>query len=160
MPTAKPRITITLEPEQHALLQRLAKLQRASMSSLVVELVDTVCPVLERVCDTIEAAHGVKGEALEGLKRSAEQAEAAMGVQLVEVLGQFDAFKDEIDRARSSGAEGGGVRQDAPQSSPLPAAVDPRPVITGVRSPNPLPPPIPRKPRKAPSQARRAGGVR
>lgn len=76
MATAKPRITITLTDHQHAVLSELSKLQKASMSSIVVELLDTTLPVLERLCGVLSNAAIAPQSVLDELRRSAEQAEA------------------------------------------------------------------------------------
>lgn len=76
MPTAKPRITITLTEHQHAVLSSLSHLQKASMSSIVVDLVDTTLPVLERLVGVLDAAAHAPKHVLEELRRSAEDAES------------------------------------------------------------------------------------
>lgn len=78
MPTAKPRITITLTDHQHAVLSELAKLQKASMSSIVVELIDTTLPVLERLSHVLSDAASAPQTVLAGIRKSAEIAQADM----------------------------------------------------------------------------------
>jgi hypothetical protein len=54
MPTSKPRITLTLPQEQYDVLSDLAALQSVSMSSIVVDLIDTTLPALERLAIVLE----------------------------------------------------------------------------------------------------------
>lgn len=90
MPTAKPRITITLSDQQHATLATLAKFQKCSMSSIVVDLVETTLPVLERLCAVLENAAGAPQAVLDELKRSAEHAELDVAAMQHSVLGHLD----------------------------------------------------------------------
>lgn len=92
MPTTKPRITITLTEEQHQLLQALAGFQGASMSSIVVELLETAVPVLGRVVAVMEAASKAPQEMLNGLKESMERAEGTVVAQMQGHMDQMDAF--------------------------------------------------------------------
>jgi uncharacterized protein (DUF1778 family) len=95
MPTTKPRITITLSQHQHDLLGAMANAQKVSMSSIVVELLDTAVPVLERVMDLINAAKRAPQEALDELKRSLDRAEHhVLGMQQ-EAIGQLDLLVKE-----------------------------------------------------------------
>jgi uncharacterized protein (DUF1778 family) len=95
MPTSKPRITITLSQHQHDLLGAMADAQKVSMSSIVVELLDTAVPVLERVMDLINAAKRAPKEALDELKRSLDRAEhSVLGMQQ-EAIGQLDLLLKE-----------------------------------------------------------------
>ena len=141
MSTTKPRITITLEPRLHELLQRMAAHQEQSMSSIVVELVESVAPVLERVCLAVEAARKAQAGVRENLKRVAEDSEKALLPHLEAAMGQLDTLIQagelgavEKDVATAAGRatrharrrRGAGAEDDG-------QGKDPRPVITGVR---------------------------
>ena len=54
MPTSKPRITITLTEEQHAILRRISAAGGQSMSSVVSEFMLTAQPALERMAVTLQ----------------------------------------------------------------------------------------------------------
>lgn len=110
MPTAKPRITITLSERQHELLNGMAKAQKVSMSSIVVELLDTAVPVLERVMEMITAAKNAPKEALEELRRSLDRAEG-------EVLGMQDAALGQLDLLVREAEVAGSVRKRIPATS-------------------------------------------
>jgi hypothetical protein len=90
MPTTKPRITLTLSDHQHEVLQGLSELQGQSMSSIIVELLDTSMPVLERLQSILSAAAAAPQEVLEQLKLSLEGAEANFVGKQGEVMHQFD----------------------------------------------------------------------
>jgi hypothetical protein len=84
MPTEKPRITITLTDHQHQVLSTMAKGQKCSMSSIVVDLLETAIPVLERVTELVAAAQRAPQQALDQLKLSLGRAETdVLGMQEV-----------------------------------------------------------------------------
>ena len=55
MPTIKPRINITLEPEEYETLKRLSDLTNTSMSKVLKEYITVIMPTLKQVADTVEA---------------------------------------------------------------------------------------------------------
>lgn len=89
MPTSKPRITITLTEHQHQVLSSLAKLQKVSMSAIVVDFLDTTIPVLERLTGVLEAAANAPQEVRDKIRQSAEAAEMAYGHLPAEIEGQL-----------------------------------------------------------------------
>jgi len=99
MPTAKPRLQVTLTTPQHELLKRLAKLQSRSASSIVAELFEQVFPVLERVAVVLQAAVRAQESAKEGLRSSTEAAERDMRPHLAQALGQLDLLQVEFEAA-------------------------------------------------------------
>ena len=70
MPTSKPRITLTISEQQHALLQSLAELQKVSMSSIVVDLLDTTMPVLTRLVSILKSAAEAPQSVLDELRQA------------------------------------------------------------------------------------------
>ena len=56
MTTTKPRITITLEEEAYALLQRMSAQRGKSMSAIVTDLLDAAAPSLERAAVLLQQA--------------------------------------------------------------------------------------------------------
>lgn len=92
MPTAKPRIQITIPPERYELLKRLAAAQSVSMSALVLDVLEPAYPVLERVCVVLEAAKRAKESSKEGMREAMNRAEAEVLPYLVEAVEQFDMF--------------------------------------------------------------------
>lgn len=126
MATSKPRITITLEPHRHELLRRLAAHQGVSMSSIVVDLLETVAPVLERVCVAIESAKKAQDSVRVNLVRMAEESEQAVQPLLAQAMGQLDIFLSACGDAAQS--EGTPPRGEDPTPQ---AATNPRPVTRG-----------------------------
>lgn len=117
MATAKPRHSITFEPDDYEVLRRMAELQGGSVSKIVSELVSSVMPALRRVVALVDAANQAEGAVRENLARLAAEAEGPF----MESLEASQAQWVDMMEMLQEGAEGS----------------DPRPVITGVRSPNP-----------------------
>lgn len=92
MPTIKPRITITLSDEQHATLQSLAQVQGVSMSSIIVDLLDTTLPVLQRLAEVLRNAANAPQAVLDDLKASLNSAEADMLGHGTSVMSQLDVL--------------------------------------------------------------------
>ena len=55
MATNKPRVTVTLEPEDYELFREMASLQGRSISSQIADLVHVSAPYLAKVRDTARA---------------------------------------------------------------------------------------------------------
>jgi hypothetical protein len=86
MPTANPRLTITLQPSLAAKLRRLSELTGNSQSALVSELLSGSGAVLERIIQVLEAAQSAK-ESMRGMVTAdIEAAQAEMEKQLGLVL--------------------------------------------------------------------------
>ena len=75
--TSKPRITVSFDPAIYSLIQRLAGVQRVSMSHVVSEMIETVAPSMERVAVVLEAALTVPKEERANILAAAERAERA-----------------------------------------------------------------------------------
>jgi len=91
--TKKPRITVTLTPEVHALLKRMSELTRGSQSSFVGDLLSQCSPVLSRMVEVLEAAEKMRGEALrvpDEIKAGLDQAQSQLESQLGLVLDVVD----------------------------------------------------------------------
>lgn len=135
MATKKPRITITLEPEQYSVLERLSALQRQSMSGIVTDLLAEVTPMLSKAADAMEAAMRSGAEVRARLRRTAE--EAADDLQpLAEAakdqLDMFMAVLQGLEEEAAAGSDEAGARASGAADALPEAAEDPRPVITGV----------------------------
>ncbi len=135
MPTRNPRINVTVSPEQYILLSRLSRVQGRSRSAVLLDLFETVTPVLERVCVVAEAAERAQFQAKEGLQAAAERAEAALSPMLAEAMGQLDLLvEDSVKRfkghGRPSGAPPVRVRSTRSGGSRSPGK-SPRPVTRG-----------------------------
>lgn len=92
MATHRPRITVTLTEQVHDTLSKLAELQGRSMSSIILEHLELVEPVHQKVLSAIVRARRLqedsKTDLLTGLQSAQEQAEAA----LLPLLGLLDGI--------------------------------------------------------------------
>ena len=91
MSTSKPRITITLEDEAYALLQRMSAQRGKSMSAIVTELLDAAAPSLERASVLMQRAQ-LAQEDVE------EQVEALLRPRVPEEL--REAWREEEEENR------------------------------------------------------------
>lgn len=159
MSTTKPRITITLEPDQHDVLRRLAYLQRTSMSKIVTEFLGEVTPILANVANALEAVQRASSDARAKFVRTAEVAEEELRPLAEFVRNQFDMFAAEIGRIEqeatphtaaeeATGARGARATR-AHGASDASEGKGPRPVITGATG-------VQRRDRKSKGRADRA----
>lgn len=72
MPTVNPRITITITPQTHAVLQRISALSGNSMSAIVGDLLEESHPVFERMVRLLDAAAKINHSAKEEKARISE----------------------------------------------------------------------------------------
>lgn len=112
MPTANPRIAITLLPHRHDLLKRMAALQGVSMASVVSELLEEFYPVLERVCVAMERAKDAQESSKAGIRESAIKAFEEIAPLTVAANNQLDLLFAEMDAHLRTGEEGA-ARTDA-----------------------------------------------
>jgi len=91
MATAKPRLTITLEPDQHAIVSEVASLRGVSKSSVVTEMLGASVPALERVATLLRALKSAQEGGYVGeFQRNLEQAEKTLAPLLAAALEQMD----------------------------------------------------------------------
>lgn len=148
MPTVNPRVNVTLKPHQYELLTRLGRVQGRSRSAILLELLDLVFPVLERVVVVSEEAQRAQDLARTGLRESVERAEAAILPHVQAALGQLDLLVDQV-------AQPAAVSQD-----PALVGRGTRPTGGGLRSGSRTPVPVTRgsgrggkRPDRAPLEA-------
>lgn len=133
MATVKPRITITLDPHRYELLRRMSALRGVSMSTVISELFEAVSEPMERLCVLSEAVK--RGPSLidRGLQATMRTVAHDFERHAMKAIEQHDLFFDLADLVLE-------VEEDAPRAASRPQSQsvpmkDPRPVITGVRSP-------------------------
>lgn len=126
MATTKPRITITLNERQHAVLRSISENSGQSMSSFVHELLEQSLPVLERMAETFRKIKGAQDEHRRRIVAELDEAQGAVEPIVAQAIGQFDLFCSKVETAATGGSA---------VAVPPPPRPDPRPVITGVRSP-------------------------
>jgi hypothetical protein len=138
MPTANPRINVTLSPALDALVGQLAKHERISKAMVLRELLEAAEPSLKHAVALMEAAQGATAAArkrvVEGMDEAiakAENVSAEMLGFLSEKTNDLFEVEETIKGRRPAAAQA----QRAP-SAPSPAS---RPPISnrGVKSPKP-----------------------
>lgn len=120
MATTKPRITVTLEPEHHAVLAEMAKATGASMSAIVSEVIAETVPVFARVVKLMKEAEAAKASVGDRVKELATEAELQMLPMAREALKTLDMFNDEVMKAIAD-SKGGKVEGDAHASGAVQA---------------------------------------
>jgi hypothetical protein len=133
MPTAKPRVQVSMSPSAYQSLSRLATARRVSRSVVMAELFEAARPALDRLAEVIEAARSAPKDVLQRFASAVEQGESQALTGVEAHLGQLDllihGLKDgksweASPPARPRAAErSGDVRSRAEQ--------DPRPVTRG-----------------------------
>lgn len=174
MATNRPRITISLDPEQYEVLKRLAVLQKAPMAGIVSDLVAEVTPVLARVADSLELAMRAQQGVRANLKRVAEEAEADLRPLTEMARSQFDMFAEEIARIVGDVAEGvedesnrlpdhseeqARTGSEVVSSGRARKASSPRPVITGATESQREPKTAPKGSRKSSKPSRKSASL-
>jgi hypothetical protein len=140
MPTANPRISITLKPSLAAVLRELSELAGNSQSAMVAELLETSQPVFEKMVLVMRAAAKVRDAAKEEMAAGLERAQRRLEQQLGLLSDEFDAVSrpvleaaERIDRRPGRVAGHAGAGHGARPA--LPAAKTP-PSNRGVRYPS------------------------
>lgn len=91
MATSKPRLTITLEPDHHAVVSDVARLRGVSKSTVVTEMLGASIPALQRVVTLLEALESAKsGGYAEDFASKLSEAEKTLAPLLASALEQLD----------------------------------------------------------------------
>ena len=102
MPTAKPRIAVTLNEQTFQVIARMAELQGCSRGSVVADLLESVAPALTRTVALLEAAAAAPKQVRDGLRGVVEDTYH----QLVGVAGdsitQMDWLISELSGAEAN----------------------------------------------------------
>lgn len=104
MATAKPRITITLEPQEYAILKRLSGLNGVPMARTISELVSLVAPVLAQIADNLKTVQDSEENVRANLLRSIEKLNGRAN-ELQREAGLVIAELDEVV-TKAAGADG------------------------------------------------------
>lgn len=96
MATLKPRITISLDEQDYAILKRLSALNGVPMSRTVSELVSMLAPVLGRMADNLEAVVKADEETRKKILESAEKHFIRTTEFYNAALKDFDRFSDKL----------------------------------------------------------------
>lgn len=95
MATNKPRLSVTFPENIYKTLSELSRLQGKSMSSIIVDLLETVHPPLLRTVALLQAAHDAPQEVKDGLLGVFE----GMEKELNEAAGMAERQLDFLDVA-------------------------------------------------------------
>lgn len=111
MPTKKPRVTLTLDPNVYQTITRLADLQGRTRSAVVGELLDGIHPPLMRTVALLEAAKEAPGQVRDGLRQTIEDMERELQESLGGTVAQVDWLTGQM---RGEGSGGGEEKRSAP----------------------------------------------
>lgn len=122
MPTANPRLTITLTPTVAAVLREMSGLVGNSQSAIVGELLETSLPVFERVVKALQAAQNIRDTAKDEIAAGLGRAQAKVEAQLPLIMGDMDEalrpLLEEAEKVKRRGARSGDARSAAPERAP------------------------------------------
>lgn len=104
MPTNKPRVQVTLEPQTHAVIERMALLQGRTRGSIIAEMLDSIAPALTRTVALLEAAADAPRDVKRGLRQAVEQAHSEIVALSGDASRQLDVFLDQVEKM--DGGEG------------------------------------------------------
>ena len=118
MPTLKPRISITLEPEQIAILDRFATAAGRPRATLLAEMLGAVIPQLEKTTELMELAKAAPRQLVQDMVESLDNASTdAMGL-LAGTIHDYQKVMTKVqpltapteDRAEGTRMRGGAAR--------------------------------------------------
>lgn len=101
MPTANPRINVTLSISLDTMVGRLAAHQRVSKSQVLRELLETAEPALQRAVALMDAAKSASAEVRNGLARRLERDTEAAEDAMAMVVGRLDRGIDLVSQAEA-----------------------------------------------------------
>ena len=105
MPTVKPRVQVTLEPEVHEVIARFARLQNRTRGAVIAELLNEVTPALGRTIALLEAAQEAPNQVKAGLRAAVEGLQQEMVNASGEATRQFQLIMSKIESSGGSGAD-------------------------------------------------------
>lgn len=103
MPTIKPRVAVTLEPQTHAVIERIAFFQGRSRGAVISDLLDSVAPALTRTVSLLEAAAAAPDQVKQGLIDVIEGVHGQLVAASGDAISQLDTI---INSGGNSGAQG------------------------------------------------------
>lgn len=120
MPTMKPRVQVTLEPQTHEVIERLAALQGRTRGSVIAELLDSIAPTLGRTVALLEAAADAPKHVKQGLRSVVHDLHQELVAVSGEAAAQLDMVLDRVDEIEANPhvvTRGSGIPPDAPNPS-------------------------------------------
>lgn len=138
MPTIKPRVQVTLEPETHAVIERFAALQGRTRGSVIAELLDSIAPSITRTVALLEAAVAAPESIKDGLRAVVEGAQEDLADAAGDASKQLDMLMRSLgsDGAPDEGnphvvTRGSGTDSTTPRKPTKPRSKGSKPGITG-----------------------------
>jgi len=110
MPTTKPRVQVTMEPHDHEVIARLAKLQGRTRGAVIADLLHEVIPALARTVALLEAAASAPEQVKKGLRSVVD----SVHDELVATAGHGIAQMDWLLSELQGGAEQGSGTDSTP----------------------------------------------
>jgi hypothetical protein len=121
MPTLKPRVQVTLEPQTHEVFARLAYLQGRTRGSIIAELLDSIAPALTQTIAILEAAQSAPQHVKDGLKAVVETAHDDLVLAAGDGIKQMDFLLSELSGGDANPhvvTRGSGLTDTPPPQSP------------------------------------------
>ncbi len=134
MPTAKPRIAVTLEQSTFEVIARMASLQGVSRGSVVADLLDSVAPSLTRTVSLLEAAAAAPKQVQDGLREVVEAAHGDFAALAGDATKQLDMLLDAFSRTGADPhvvTRGSGIPPHAAKGKTTKARKGSIPVVPG-----------------------------
>lgn len=102
MPTLKPRVQVTLEPETHAIIERFAQLQGCSRGAVISSLLESAAPSLVRTVALLEAAFEAPNQVKRGLVTAIEGMQSELSNAAGDASRQLDFILSRAAEAESN----------------------------------------------------------
>lgn len=104
MPTIKPRVSVTLEPYDHEVIERLAALQGRTRGAVIADLLHEVIPALARTVALLEAAAAAPDQVKKGLRSVVEGVHDELVGMAGQGIAQMDWLLGEFGGAPAEGS--------------------------------------------------------
>lgn len=98
MPTNKPRLNLTLEPHQYALISELSRLRGIPRTQVVLELFTAAEEVLQRVVTVLQAAERATGSFLTEFEQGIREAENKVQPLLEEAFSVLGGLNEDLKK--------------------------------------------------------------
>lgn len=108
MPTRKPRLQITLEPELYETLQRFAAYERRPMAKVITDLLVHIQPMLQSTVAALDQVQKAKGGPAAALATAITRMQGAVDQLAEKATGQLDLLRADVQAPPAvsrSGAE-------------------------------------------------------
>ena len=123
MPTRKPRLQITLEPELYETLQRFAAYERRPMAKVITDLLVHIQPMLQSTVAALDQVQKSKGGPAAALATAITRMQGAVDQLAEKATGQLDLLRADVAPPPSVGSRSGAERPSPARSKRLRKAV-------------------------------------